>query len=187
MIYLALLLAGSVAAAGPEVEPRGNPADWIRFQDFPADALREKRGDAVTFRITVDAGGAPVNCSIEQSSGSRRIDDAVCDQLMRNGRFQPAKSADGLAIAGQWTSRIRLANSNSSTASDQLGLSYDGEFEYRVDRDGKAIGCRSIRAVNVPPVNCSDALGKRVITPPSSGKFNGGVITIHTTRTFVPN
>ncbi|MBW8754267.1 MAG: TonB family protein [Sphingomonadales bacterium] len=186
MIYLALLLAGSVAQTSPEAEPRGNPADWIKFQDFPADALREKKGEAVAFRITVDAAGAPVNCSIEQSSGSRRIDDVVCDQLMRNGRFQPAKNAEGLAIAGQWTSRIRLANSTPST-SDQVGLSYDAEFEYRVDRDGNAIGCRSIRAVNIPPVNCSDALRKRVITPPSSGKFNDGVIAIHTTRTFAPN
>jgi TonB family protein len=187
VIYLVLLLAGSVAPASPEVEPQGNPADWIRFNDFPAEALREKKGDAVAFRIAVNAAGAPVNCSIEQSSGSRRLDGAVCDQLMRNGRFQPARNAEGDAIDGQWTSRIRLANSTPSTLPDQVGLSYDAEFEYRVDRDGKAIGCRSIRSVSIPPVNCSDALGKRVITPPSSGKFNGGVITIHTTRTFTPN
>jgi TonB family protein len=187
MIYLALLLAGSAAPAGPEVEPRGNPADWIRFQDLPADALREKKADVVVFRVAVNAAGAPVNCSIQQSSGSRRIDGIVCDQLMRNGRFQPAKNAEGLAISGQWTSRTRLGNAMPSTPANQVGLSYDAEFEYRVDRDGKAIGCRSIRAVDIPPVNCSDALGKRVITPPSGGKFNGGILTIHTTRSFTPN
>jgi TonB family protein len=187
VIYLLLLLAdGGEVASASEALPWGNPADWIRPQDFPAGALGEQKSDVVVFRVSVDRSGAPVSCSIDQSSGNRRIDDTICAQLMRNGRFQPAKNAHGVATNGQWASRIHLANS-SSADSTQVALNYDAEFEYRVDRDGKAIGCRSIRSANIPPVNCSDALGKRVMTPPVGVGFNGGTITIHTTRTFVSN
>lgn len=187
VIYLLLLLAGGGdVASASEALPWGNPADWIRPQDFPAGALGEQKSDVVVFHVSVDRSGAPVRCSIDQSSGNRRIDDTICAQLMRNGRFQPAKNAQGFTTNGQWASRIRLANSSSS-ASTQVGLNYDAEFEYRVNRDGTAIGCRSIRSVNIPPINCSDALGKRVMTPPIGVGFNGGTMTIHTTQTFVSN
>jgi hypothetical protein len=190
MIFLGFILAAAGSAAVPaypETNPRGNPADWIRSSDFSADALRERAADVVRFRLIVNASGALDDCLIVVSSGSTKLDKEVCQQLMQNGRFAPVEEAGKGARLRQWTSNIRIASSIVANPTVETGLNYDAEFEYRVDRDGKAITCRSIRATNIAPVNCSDAIGKRVMTPPARGDFKGGVMTIRTTRTFQPD
>jgi hypothetical protein len=188
MLSLLLLLAsGASQQETTEAIPRGNPADWVRYEDLPADAVREAKRDVLTLQIAVTASGTPAKCNIMETSGSRRLDDAVCEQLMANGRFQPARDSAGAPISGTLASRIHLAQSSSRTAAEFPGLSYESEFEYRVDRDGKATGCRSIRPVGIAPIKCVDALGKRVMTPPNDGSFNGGTMTIRTTRTFEPD
>lgn len=188
MLNLVLLLvSGASQQEAAEAIPRGNPADWVTYEDLPADAVREVKRDVLDFQIAVTASGAPATCRIIETSGSRRVDDAVCEQLMANGRFQPAEDSVGAPISGTWASRIRLTQSSSGKAAEFPSLSYESEFEYRVDRDGKATGCRSIRSVGIAPVKCADALGKRVMTPPNDGSFNGGTMTIRTTRTFEPD
>ncbi|MBB4861080.1 hypothetical protein HNO88_004434 [Novosphingobium chloroacetimidivorans] len=106
---------------------------------------------------------------------------------MANGRFQPAKDRAGGPISGTWASRIHLAQSSSDTGAEHPRLNYESEFEYRVDRDGKATGCRSISAIGIAPVKCADALGRRVMTPPTGETFSGGTMTLRTIRTFKPD
>lgn len=185
MIYLALLIASvELQQTVEEPTPRGNPADWIDYRELPSNLVHQAKHDTVVFKIAVNPSGTPIDCEIMQTSGSKDLDKEICIHLMSNSRFQPARDSQENPVSGEWTSRIRFATSP-SIAPDRPGLSYESEFEYRVDKSGKAIECRSIQAINVAPVNCADALGKRVITPPNSA-FTGGTVTIHTTRTFTP-
>jgi hypothetical protein len=40
-------------------------------------------------------GGAPVNCSVTQSSGHERLDRRACEVIMQRGAFIPAGDGHG--------------------------------------------------------------------------------------------
>jgi len=51
----------------------------------------------VLLRVEVDSGGQPVAVSIERSSGSRHLDQAARQQVLKRWRFEPAQR-DGVAV-----------------------------------------------------------------------------------------
>lgn len=85
-------LAPSTPLAGAQLQYRSNPAP-----SYPIQALRNHEQGTVLLRVEVDPSGQPVNVSIERSSGSRSLDQAARQQVLRHWRFVPAQR-DGVAV-----------------------------------------------------------------------------------------
>jgi len=60
-------------------------------------ALRNPQQGTVLLRVEVDSSGQPVAVSIERSSGSRSLDQAARQQVLKRWRFEPAQR-DGVAV-----------------------------------------------------------------------------------------
>ncbi|HDS0949549.1 TPA: energy transducer TonB [Stenotrophomonas maltophilia] len=89
--------------ATPALEP-GTPVTGAQLQyrsapppAYPVPALRNHEQGTVLLRVEVDPSGQPVNVSIERSSGSRSLDQAARQQVLRHWRFVPAER-DGTAV-----------------------------------------------------------------------------------------
>lgn len=80
-------------AAGAQLQYRSAPPP-----PYPVAAIRLGQQGTVLLRIRVDSEGNPVAVSIEKSSGSRVLDQAARQQVLRHWRFVPAL-VDGQAVA----------------------------------------------------------------------------------------
>lgn len=85
--------AVAAPSAGAQLQYRSAPPP-----PYPVAAIRLGQQGTVLLRIRVDAEGTPVAVSIEKSSGSRVLDHAARQQVLRHWRFVPA-IVDGQAIA----------------------------------------------------------------------------------------
>lgn len=57
---------------------------------YPRNALRDGIEGTVVLEVTVDENGKPIDVVIATSSGSRELDRAAREQVLRAWRFQPA-------------------------------------------------------------------------------------------------
>ncbi len=57
---------------------------------YPIDALRAGIEGTVLLRVLVGEDGAPLEVSVERSSGNRSLDAAARNQVLRRWKFQPA-------------------------------------------------------------------------------------------------
>ncbi|MBH1433355.1 TonB family protein [Stenotrophomonas maltophilia] len=78
--------------AGAQLQYRSAPPPT-----YPLPALRNHEQGTVLLRVEVDSGGQPVMVSIERSSGSRSLDQAARQQVLKRWRFEPAQR-DGVAV-----------------------------------------------------------------------------------------
>ncbi|HEL2980405.1 TPA: TonB family protein [Stenotrophomonas maltophilia] len=93
--------------APPQLAPSidaSTPQDGAQLQyrsapppTYPVQALRNHEQGTVLLRVEVDNTGQPVVVSIERSSGSRSLDQAARQQVLRHWRFEPAQR-DGMAV-----------------------------------------------------------------------------------------
>lgn len=90
------------------VVPSGNPGSWVTNKDYPKDLLRKNVSGLVQFRLSIDAEGRPTDCHIQQSSRPQAFDKVVCENLMKNGEFEPAETSSGEPIASYWRSAVRF-------------------------------------------------------------------------------
>ncbi|QNQ10682.1 energy transducer TonB [Sphingomonas alpina] len=80
------------------VTPRGNQGDWFPQDSYPAAARRAEAEGRVSVQVTVDTRGRVSACRVTSSSGNSDLDEATCRLATRNGRFNPAKDANGTPI-----------------------------------------------------------------------------------------
>jgi len=85
--------AAAAPGSGVQLQYRTAPPP-----SYPIAALRAGEQGTVTLRVQVDADGRPSSVSIERSSGSRALDSAARQQVLRHWRFVPAQ-VDGQAVA----------------------------------------------------------------------------------------
>jgi len=90
---LASAPAAPAPAAGAQLQYRSAPPP-----PYPVAAIRLGQQGTVLLRIRVDTEGNPLSVSIEKSSGSRVLDQAARQQVLRRWRFVPA-IVDGQAVA----------------------------------------------------------------------------------------
>ncbi|QDY48409.1 energy transducer TonB [Stenotrophomonas maltophilia] len=82
----------STPLAGAQLQYRNAPPPA-----YPLAALRNREQGTVLLRVEVDSHGQPAVVSIERSSGSRSLDQAARQQVLRHWRFEPAQR-DGVAV-----------------------------------------------------------------------------------------
>lgn len=107
--------AYAVPAAEPQPAPvpnvplqtatptRSGPGAQLRYRSappptYPIAALRVREQGTVLLRVEVSAEGRPTAVSIERSSGSRALDLAARQQVLRQWRFEPSVQ-DGVAMS----------------------------------------------------------------------------------------
>ena len=107
--------AYAVPAAEPQPAPvpnvplqtatptHGGPGAQLRYRSappptYPIAALRGREQGTVLLRVEVSAEGRPTAVSIERSSGSRALDLAARQQVLRQWRFEPSVQ-DGVAMS----------------------------------------------------------------------------------------
>lgn len=73
---------------------------------YPSRALREGLEGEVGFRAEVDAEGRVNTCTVERSCGHAVLDEATCKLVSRAARFDPARSAAGDAVPGEYSGTI---------------------------------------------------------------------------------
>ena len=82
----------STPLAGAQLQYRSAPPPA-----YPVPALRNHEQGTVLLRVEVDNSGQPVVVSIERSSGSRSLDQAARQQVLKHWRFEPAQR-EGVAV-----------------------------------------------------------------------------------------
>lgn len=85
------------AAVPAEDASKWLPEGTIGFGDF--ESLSASRN---TIRVMIDAAGKPTDCKIQWPSLKEKTNNEICGALMENGKFTPAKDADGNAMASYW-------------------------------------------------------------------------------------
>lgn len=87
--------------------PRNDVAGWVTTNDYPTAEIRAGHAGTVRFRLAVDASGRVTDCTIVESSGYPRLDEATCHNASRRARFDPASDGAGDRVAGSYTGSIR--------------------------------------------------------------------------------
>ena len=86
------------AAATPNPDPNGVlPQGTIPFGEFA-----KLGGGMNQVRVLVSAEGKPTACTIYSPSLSQTLNTRICNLVMEKATFQPAKDADGQAMASFW-------------------------------------------------------------------------------------
>lgn len=86
--------------------PRGDTARWVTTQDYPPVALRRGSEGTTHFRVVVGTDGRVDACEVTRSSGDAQLDAAVCKNVERRARFEPATDGSGNKVVGTYTSKV---------------------------------------------------------------------------------
>lgn len=87
------------------VAPRGNQGDWFPQDSYPAAARREGVEGRVSVTVSIGPNGRVTDCRVLSGSGNADLDATTCRLATRNGRFTPARDADGQPVASSFTLR----------------------------------------------------------------------------------
>lgn len=87
--------------------PRGNPGLAFGADAYPAEAIRAGQQGRTVAKLTVDASGTPIRCTVTTSGGSRALDRATCGTTLARVRFEPARDDRGAPISSEFTLPVR--------------------------------------------------------------------------------
>ena len=85
---------------------QANLATYVRDNDYPLQALRNREDGTTSFRLTIDRSGRVTECIVTGSSGSASIDHATCRIMIERARFTPAIGHDGQPTKDQVSARL---------------------------------------------------------------------------------
>ena len=105
--YVAPVVKAAPSFTPKPPKPRNDQSTWVTTDDYPPRALREMRGGATGFRLSVDATGRVTGCEVTSSSGSADLDQAACSYATRRAKFAPATDENGQPTASTFSSRVR--------------------------------------------------------------------------------
>jgi Gram-negative bacterial TonB protein C-terminal len=83
-----------------------DPHLYLLGRYYPHDAWMHHQQGIVAYRVQVDRWGNGFDCRITRSSGFASIDIRTCQILRRVVVYNPARDANGRAVAGVATGRI---------------------------------------------------------------------------------
>ena len=86
---------------------RNGIASIFSTDDYPSAAVRESLQGTSGIRFWVSKDGKPSDCKIVETSGTKVLDQQSCGVVLRRGKFDPARTIKGDAIASPAFVRIR--------------------------------------------------------------------------------
>lgn len=88
-------------------QPIGNPGNWVRASDYPANILRNGEEGTSRYQVRVGANGVPTACFTIGSSGHFQLDARACNMVMSRARFRPGRDGSGNPAAGLYSGSYR--------------------------------------------------------------------------------
>ena len=87
------------------------PDEWLDEKDYPPYLVAAGMEGRISVRLTVNTAGRASSCFVVESSRPQLFDDAFCLGLLKQARFEPARAANGDAVASYYffsvTAQIR--------------------------------------------------------------------------------
>jgi hypothetical protein len=100
---LGLIISASLLAAPQPIRFE----NWFSADDYPSSAMeREVTAFRAVTQTLVDAQGKTVGCRIETPSSNPEVDGLVCAIILKRGKFEPARWADGTPVPGVYRKAI---------------------------------------------------------------------------------
>jgi len=99
ILWIAADIAGAGVASPPKLQ---GDKSIIRADDYPEDALRAGSYGRVSLHLQITAEGKVSACAVTETSGSRSLDIVSCFAATHRAHFDPARDADGHAVAGDF-------------------------------------------------------------------------------------
>jgi protein TonB len=154
-IIIAAISAPIAQAETKERAPKPIGGPWINADDYPPAAIRAGEEGKVAVAVAVDASGQPIGCRIVTSSGSSALDQASC-RAMQRGRFEPARDANGTAIAGTYSRQLSWKLPKDTA--DKLGDTMTERSIWEFDAADRMVSCTQITGDLT--VSCPTNLGE---------------------------
>lgn len=88
--------------------PKNSPGSWVTAGDYPKAMVLAEQSAIVQFRVMVNEKGVPTSCHIQESTRPKEFDDAVCKNVMKRAKFDPAIDAEGKPMASYWRNSVRF-------------------------------------------------------------------------------
>ncbi|THD36735.1 MAG: TonB family protein [Sphingomonas sp.] len=124
-------------------------ATWFPQSSYPAEAKRAHQQGRVVVELTIDTSGIPTACKVVTSSNVASLDAVTCQLAIANGRFSPAKGADGRPIEGTYvTPGVRWALFDPPPI--KLAGPWRVAATVAIDATGKIVSCKDERKGPVP-------------------------------------
>jgi protein TonB len=87
-------------------KPVGDPAAWIKPDDYPWRALRDGWRGTTRLHLVIDSEGHVTRCTVTASSGHDALDAVACEKVARRARFSPARDGSGAPREGVYDNAI---------------------------------------------------------------------------------
>lgn len=163
---------GALGQAGPVPI---DPASWVTNDDYPAMAIEQGLFGTVEVAFTVDDTGRATACTTVKSSGSTLMDEATCAATMPRARFEPARDAQGRAVAGL---ALRRVHWQAPFDADTHLILYAQRVRLTIGARHKIEKCelwRSSDAVSVPSP-CDVVAGMMLLAANWASEHGSGVL-----------
>ena len=92
------------SAPDQPARPLNDTATWVTLQDYPTETWHQ---GTTRYRLLIAPTGRVARCEVTEPSGSQRLDEATCRNLVRRARFHPATNSQGEAIKGSYEGIMR--------------------------------------------------------------------------------
>ncbi|MBK8630106.1 MAG: energy transducer TonB [Sphingomonadales bacterium] len=138
---------------------RGYGWNIVKAEDFPENALKERREGLARAVLALDKAGAITSCKIETSSGHADLDARTCILLKERAAFEPALDIKGRVTAARISTGIDWRLPPPKSASIEKVVSVPKPLIEQslpkpeklviimtIDESGKLVGCK--REVN---------------------------------------
>lgn len=101
------------ASATPASGGGAQPAELVDF-DYHRFFERAFRlgipTQRIAYELTVGADGKPTDCALSRDYRYAATDRQMCRQIMRVARFNPARNAEGKAVASTYNGEVTMVN-----------------------------------------------------------------------------
>lgn len=87
--------------------PRADISSFFGVRDYPRDAIAMRKQGTAGIRFWVSTDGTIGDCKVVASSGTSLLDARSCALLTRRGKFEPARTKDGVPVRSISFARIR--------------------------------------------------------------------------------
>ena len=98
----------ATALAALKRRPQLRLDSWVRYSDYPKDALAQKQGGTVVVRLATDKSGKVTDCAVVLSSGVTSLDDVTCRTALKRAKYKPAIGADGRRTSATFTNYAKF-------------------------------------------------------------------------------
>lgn len=105
-LSVALETAANANSHGPTPPKPIDGDNWLWERDYPLDMWQKEQSGWIGFQLTVNSQGKPTFCEVMAVDRERLYNAGLCFKLIERARFEPARNANGEAVASYFRTKI---------------------------------------------------------------------------------